>query len=205
VIASLASAGILLAWVPLAIALAARGESRLAPQVGSSAWRAAVLPALAVVAVCCLRPAASAVPCGLATIGLVAAAFVDARTGYLPDTITAPVAALSALAAAAVGSAGAAVAGVLLLVGGFGALVGVSRGRLMGLGDVKAMYAIGAAFGPAEAVFAVGTACLSGIAAAAFSGRLRAGSELRFGPHLAVGCAIAVACGDRFVHGMLGL
>ncbi len=204
-IGPLASTGILLAWVPLSIALAARGEYRLAPYAVSPSWRPVALAALAVAAVCSLRPAATAVPCGLATIGLVVAAFVDARTGYLPDSITAPAAALTALAAAAAGSVGAAAAGVALLVGGFGALVAVSRGRLMGLGDVKAMYAIGAAFGPAEALFAVGTACVSGIATAAFSGRLRPGSELRFGPHLAVGCAIAVACGDRFVHGMLGL
>ena len=95
--------------------------------------------------------------------------------------------------------------GVALLVGTFGALVLLSRGRLMGLGDVKAMYALGAAFGPLESTLAICAACLSAIVTLALDGSLRRGRELPFGPHLAAGSVVALLVGDPIVHNLMRL
>jgi prepilin signal peptidase PulO-like enzyme (type II secretory pathway) len=70
----------------------------------------------------------------------------------------------------------------------------------MGLGDVKAMFAIGAAFGPLESLIAIFGACASGILAAAVTRRLRPGESVRFGPHLAAGSALALSLGDPIVR-----
>ncbi|MGH7728848.1 MAG: hypothetical protein ACREM2_08665, partial [Vulcanimicrobiaceae bacterium] len=83
-------------------------------------------------------------------------------------------------------------AGVALLLGAFGVVYLRSRGRALGLGDLKAMFAIGAGLGPFGALLAVGIASASGLAFAAYTGRLRRGASVPFGPHLALGCALAV-------------
>jgi prepilin signal peptidase PulO-like enzyme (type II secretory pathway) len=191
-------------WLPLALVLARRAESRFSP-IACVPWRAATACAGVVAVVACFRPPATGIACGVACVALVVAAFADARTGYLFDAITLPAGLLSAGVAVAFGSAAPAAAGVLVLVALFGSLTVWSKGRLMGLGDVKAMYAIGAAFGPTEAVFAIFAACVSGVATSLISGRFRRGAEIRFGPHLAAGSTIALVAGDRVVHGMLGL
>jgi prepilin signal peptidase PulO-like enzyme (type II secretory pathway) len=195
----------LLLSIPAALALATRAEGRLGGTSPPARWRTAALCALAIALASCARPLPSRLACGIACIALAVAAFGDARTGYLFDAVTLPAAAATALAAALCGQAASAAAGVLVIVGGFGAVFAGSRGRLIGLGDVKAMYALGAAFGPGEAFFAIFAACVSGIAAAALAGRLRAGAELRFGPHLAAGSVCALLVGDPFVHRVLGL
>jgi len=91
-----------------------------------------------------------------------------------------------------------------LLVGGFGSLVLVSRGRWMGLGDVKAMFAVGAAFGPLESLVVIFCAAVSALAAAALAGRLRRGTELRFGPHLAAGTVFTLVAGDSIARQLTG-
>jgi prepilin signal peptidase PulO-like enzyme (type II secretory pathway) len=151
-----------------------------------------------------------AIAAALACIALVVGAFADARTGYLFDGITFPAAIVTATIAVATGYASQAIAGVALLVGVFGAVAAFSRGRAIGLGDVKAMYAIGAAFGPAKAIFIVFVASLSGLAAAALSHRIARVThpirrEIPFGPHLAIGSSLALIAGDHVVHGALGL
>jgi prepilin signal peptidase PulO-like enzyme (type II secretory pathway) len=70
----------------------------------------------------------------------------------------------------------------------------------MGLGDVKAMFAIGAAFGPLESLIAIFGACVSGILAAMLAHRLRPGEAVRFGPHLAAGSALALSFGDPILR-----
>ena len=195
---------VLLAWTALAIALGARAERRIGslpalPWTGAGACAVLALAALAT------RAPASALGCGIACIALLVASIGDARTGYLFDAITFPAAVAVVAVAVADGETAAAAAGVVLLVGLFGGIVAVSRGRWMGLGDVKAMFALGAAFGPVESIVAVFVACVSGIAASAVGGRLSRGAEVRFGPHLAFGGAFALVAGDRIVHGWMGL
>jgi prepilin signal peptidase PulO-like enzyme (type II secretory pathway) len=202
---SLATVVALLAWIALALALTTRAEAAAGSRSTRRARAVACVCATLATAAALARPAPTRFACAAACGALVIAAFADARTGYLFDAVTFPTALLTASLATLGGGAHDAALGVLLLVGGFGALVALSRGRLMGLGDVKAMYAIGAAFGPYEALVAVFGACACGIATAALAGRLRRGSEIRFGPHLAAGSVFALVAGDPIVHGVLGL
>jgi prepilin signal peptidase PulO-like enzyme (type II secretory pathway) len=196
-------AGVFGAWTVVAVALERHAEHRIGcgarrPRVGT------LLAAAAVAVVACARPDFSGLAPGIACIALVVAASGDARTGYLFDAVTAPAAALTVAAAAACGTLTGAAEGVALIVGSFASVVAASRGRLMGLGDVKAMYAIGAAFGPAQAVIAIFAACVSGIATAAIGGDVRAGRALPFGPHLALGSAVALTAGDSIVRRLFG-
>jgi len=202
---SFATDAALLAWIVLALTLTARAEAAAGSPATRSALVVACVCATLVCATALSRPAPTRLACAAACGALVVAAFADARSGYLFDAVTLPTALVTATLATLGGGAHDAALGVLLLVGGFGSLVALSRGRLMGLGDVKAMYAIGAAFGPYEALVAVFGACACGVATAAIAGRLRRGSEVRFGPHLAAGSVFALVAGDPIVHGVLGL
>ena len=151
----------------------------------------------------------SAFAAAIACIAIVVGAFADARTGYLFDVITMPAAIVTATVAIATGFAAEAMWGVLLLVGVFGALAAFSRGRAIGLGDVKAMYAIGAGFGPAKAILILLCASVSGLVVAAvtkcLASRAPTPREIPFGPHLAIGSGFALIAGDRIVHDALGL
>jgi leader peptidase (prepilin peptidase)/N-methyltransferase len=196
----------LAAWAVASLALARAAETRLAgvpPPL--TPFAVAATAGVAGAALALRSSPAAAAACGLACIGLIAAADADSRTGYLFDAVTFPAALVVTGAVIAAGSTADAVGGVVLLVGCFGAVVVLSKGRLMGMGDVKAMFALGAAFGPLESLIAIGAACVSGIVAASLAGRLRRGAHLHFGPHLAAGAAFALAAGDRIVHQWMGL
>ncbi len=195
----------LVAWCALGLALVRRAECTVAASAPPAPWRALALGAAVASLAVLLRPVPAAAACGTACIALVVASGPDARTGLLFDAITLPAAALVAALAIATGTTQTAAWGVALLVGGFGTVVVASRGRYLGLGDVKAMYAIGAAFGPFESLVAIFAACISGIVAATLRGRLVRGAELRFGPHLAIGSTFALVAGDPIVHRFLGL
>jgi len=136
-------------------------------------------------------------------IGLCAAARTDLRTGYLFDAVTFPTALLAGLLTLGTGRLQAASQGVLLLAGLFGAVAIASRGVYLGFGDVKAMYAIGIAFGPVEGSIAVAAASLSGLGFAALAGRRRA-RAIAFGPHLALGTGVALAFGPTFSRFLTG-
>ena len=195
----------LVTWCAIAIALVRHAERRAGMSRTSATWAVFALgTGIALLAVA-LRPGLAGAACGVACIALVVAGGADARTGLLFDAITLPAAILAAALAVASGASDLAAWGVALLVGAFGAVVVFSRGRYMGLGDVKAMYAIGAAFGPFESLVAIFAACASGIITAAIVGRFARGAEIRFGPHLAVGATFALIAGDTIVHHSLGL
>lgn len=200
------AAALLGVWAIAGFAFARGAEVRACGVQRSPSWCAIVTSALVGIAALCLRGSpASATACGLACIGLVVAADADVRTGYLFDAVTFPAALLVTIAVIISGSTFEAVCGVALLVGGFGAVVLLSRSRLMGLGDVKAMFALGAAFGPLESLLAIFAAAVSGIVVATFAGRLRRGTRVPFGPHLAAGSAFALVAGDHIVHHWMGL
>jgi leader peptidase (prepilin peptidase)/N-methyltransferase len=150
------------------------------------------------------RPLPQAAACGVACIALAIAAEADARTGYLFDAITIPTAALVVAIAFATGAGPVAAIGCALLVGVFGIVVALSRGRAMGMGDVKAMASIGAAFGPAEAMLAIAAACASGILEACLRGRLQRRAEIRFGPHLAIGATFTLVAGEPLTRRIIG-
>jgi len=196
---------LLCAWGLVAFGLATWSEARHAGAPPPLSLPAIAL-SLAVAALAgVLRPLDEALPAGAACIALLAAAPADRRTGYLFDALTLPAGIVSLALVVAFGLEQRAAGGVTLLVGSFGALVWLSRGRLMGLGDVKAMYALGAAFGPLESTVAIGVACLSAIITLALDGSLRRGRALPFGPHLAAGSVVALAVGDPIVHSLVRL
>ncbi len=196
---------VLFAWGILAFASAAWVETRCTGARPPLPWKG-IVTALAVAGfAAAVRPFAEALAGGAVCIALLAAAPADGRTGYLFDALTLPACVAGLGLAIGFGLEARAAAGVTLLVGAFGGIVFFSRGRLMGLGDVKAMYAIGAAFGPLESLVAVFAACVSGIVTLAFRGRLRRGNELSFGPHLAAGAVVALVAGEPIVHQMMGL
>lgn len=197
-------ASALIGWLCLMTFLARRAERRVTDGRLPAPWPTFACALVVIALGLVLRPLDQATICGAACAALVAASGPDARTGYLFDTVTMPAAIVVTMLAFAFGFTANAVAGVTLLVGTFGTLVLISRGRLMGLGDVKAMYAIGVAFGPLESVVAIFAACVSGTIVAIASSRLRLGSEVRFGPHLALGGAFSLVAGPRIVHAVLG-
>jgi len=198
-------ATLLVAWCAIAIALVRRAERRVGVTRSSATWAVFALGTGVALLAVALRPGLAGAACGVACIALIVAGGADARTGFIFDAITLPAAVLAATLAIASGASGLAAWGVALLVGAFGAVVVFSRGRYMGLGDIKAMYAIGAAFGPFESLVAIFAACASGIIAVAIAGRFARGAEVRFGPHLAIGATFALVVGDPIVHRSLGL
>lgn len=129
--------------------------------------------------------------------GTAAGALVDARTGYIPDRITRCTAMTAAVLALAGGDAVAAFDGAALAGGALALLYVATRGRGIGLGDVKLAVAIGAGLGPLGGVTALGTAFVGGGAYGAWlllRGRAQRGDTLRFGPYLAAGTMLAL-CG----------
>jgi leader peptidase (prepilin peptidase)/N-methyltransferase len=188
-------AGFLIAWIALGFGLARGAERKLSEIPLPRPWRtlscAIVVAALALLLGRDFTAIAGAVTC----IALIAASGADYRTGYVFDAITLPAALLVLTLSIVMQTTALAAWGVAELVIPFGALVAFTRGRMLGFGDVKAMYAVGAAFGPLESLVAIFAACVSGIVTVALAGRLQRGAELRFGPHLAVGAVVALVAG----------
>ncbi len=151
-------------------------------------WAAVAAAALAAVAVSRADPAASTGAC--VDIALVAGGAVDASTGYLVDAVTLPAAALALSSALVSGRTHEACAGVLVSAGLFGCFYLLSRGRAVGLGDVKALFAVGVVQGPFGAVLTLVAASLSGAVFALRRGEFACGRTLHFGPHLAAGAAL---------------
>ena len=134
-------------------------------------------------------------PAAIASLaGASAAALVDARTGFIPDRITRATALCALLFAARDGASVAACGGAYAVGGALLALHLITRGRGLGLGDVKLGTAIGAGFGAAAGLVALGIAFVAGGAYASWllaTGRARRGDVIRFGPFLAAGTLAA--------------
>ncbi len=190
-------------WTACALVLVRRAHVRAFGTAATPWFALACTPCIGVLALV-LRPLPEAAACGVACIALAVAADADARSGYLFDAITIPTAILVLAIAVATGSGVTAVVGCAMLCIVFGIVVTASRGRAMGMGDVKAMASIGAAFGPAEAMLAIAAACTSGIVEAFVRGRLRRHAEIRFGPHLAVGATFALVAGGPLTRWFIG-
>jgi leader peptidase (prepilin peptidase)/N-methyltransferase len=135
-----------------------------------------------------------AVPALAALSGALVAAVVDARTGLIPDALTRSTALAALGFACANGGVPLACGGAYAVGGTLLALHLLTRGRGLGLGDVKLGTAIGAGFGPSAGVCALGTAFVLGGAYASWlllTRRARRGDAIRFGPFLAAGTVAA--------------
>ena len=134
----------------------------------------------------------------LAFGAVIAGAACDAECGYVFDVTTIPcVGAMSILALLAgifpVFALGAGAAGGSLFV-----LYAITRGKGLGLGDVKLACCIGGAAGAAGGLEALGIAFVLGGGYASYlllTKRGRRGDELRFAPYLAAGMTLAVLHG----------
>jgi leader peptidase (prepilin peptidase)/N-methyltransferase len=180
-----------LLWAVVIFDVTKRAAARIAPDAFPNPvalWSMAfVLAALAE-----FRGPHAALP-ACVCIALLAAGIVDARTGYLPDVTTLPAAALGLAAGLGPQRGAEACLGILESAGPFGFLYLISRGRAAGLGDVKALYAIGAAFGPFRTAVVLFTASLSALTLSLLHGRLSRKARIRFGPHLAAGAILTFA------------
>jgi len=179
-----------LLWAALIFSVTKRAAAQFAPHAFSKpfiVWGAAFALA-ALVAFRGSHVALAACVC----IALLAAGIVDARTGYLPDAATLPAGALALAAALGPQRGPEACLGILEGAGSFGLVHFISRGRAAGLGDVKALYAIGAAFGPLRTAVVLFTASMSALAFALVRGSFSRETRIRFGPHLAAGALLTL-------------
>jgi leader peptidase (prepilin peptidase)/N-methyltransferase len=129
-----------------------------------------------------------------AVSGTLVGAVMDARTGLIPDAVTRTTAFAALACAVASGVAPLACGGAFAAGGSMLVLYALTRGRGLGLGDVKLGTAIGAGFGPGAGTFAIGAAFVFGGAYASWlllTGRARRGDSIRFGPFLAAGTIVA--------------
>jgi prepilin signal peptidase PulO-like enzyme (type II secretory pathway) len=177
-------------WSALIFGLTKRAAQRIAPgTLPKPAFQWSV--AIALAALAGVRGPHAALPVCVC-IALLAAGIVDAHTGYLPDATTLPAAALGLAAALGPQRGSEACLGILESAGPFGFLHFISRGRATGLGDVKALYAIGAAFGPFGTAVVLFAASLSALALSLLRGRFSRTARIRFGPHLATGALLTL-------------
>ncbi len=120
----------------------------------------------------------------------------DRQTGYIFDVVVGSAAAILAAYAVVTGSisdvaAGCALCGVAVSLPHI-----ATRGRGLGMGDVKLAALIGAGFGVRGGPAAIGAAFVMGavVALAGLScGRLKRGDALRFAPYLAAGSIASLA------------
>lgn len=129
---------------------------------------------------------------------VVIGAACDAACGYVFDAVTLPCLALTLALSIAFETFTAFGLGVLAAGGSLMVPYALTRGRGIGLGDVKLACCIGAAAGALGGVEALGIAFVLGGAYAAFllvTKRARRGTELRFAPYLAAGMAVIVLHG----------
>ena len=129
-----------------------------------------------------------------AVSGTLVGAVVDARSGLIPDAVTRTTALVALACAVGSGVAPLACGGAFAVGGSLLVIHVLTRGRGIGLGDVKLGTAIGTGFGPAAGIFAIGTAFVLGGAYASWllvTGRARRGDTIRFGPFLAAGTVAA--------------
>jgi prepilin signal peptidase PulO-like enzyme (type II secretory pathway) len=116
------------------------------------------------------------------------------------DAITLPCLALAIVISLVNHTAGQVTGGALAAGGSLFALYAITRGRGLGLGDVKLACCIGAGAGALGGLEALGLAFVFGGAYAALlliTKRAQFGAELRFAPYLAAGMALVI------VHGSL--
>ena len=172
-------------WVAIMWTLALIGARRRGIDLGKAAHLWVPLAAACTI----LAARSGGMHCGL-TIGAVSvAAIVDARSGYIFDSLVAA-GMLATLAADALegslrGLSGGALTFLLLL-----SLWIFTGGRGLGFGDVKLAAVIGAGFGPIDGPAAIGVAFVLGAGVSltmVAAGRLDRKDPVQFGPYLLAG------------------
>lgn len=135
----------------------------------------------------------AALPMLICLAGTIVAAVVDARTGFIPNSVTRMTAVSALIVAMTYGAAVQACCGAYAVGGFLLALHLLTRGRGLGLGDVKLGVAIGTGYGAPLGLVALGAAFIAGGIYAAWllaTRRARRKDAIRFGPFLAVGTLV---------------
>lgn len=131
------------------------------------------------------------------------AAIHDARTGFIPDRVSLGGFALLCGIALANGTLLITLIGAAVAGGSLAFLHIITRGRGLGLGDVKLALAIGAALGPTLGLVALGLAFIFGASIAIILlllRRVERGHEMYFAPYLAAGTMVATLVhAERFI------
>lgn len=192
--------------VPLASYLAQRGKC--AACGAPIRWRYPLVEFLggasAVLAVVVFGWTPAAALAAIAAFVLIALAFIDLETGYLPDALTLPLGALG-LGANAFNMFVPITDAVIGAVAGYitfwaiGAVYRSMRKREgLGLGDAKLLAAIGAWTGWISLPVVIFIAAALTLAVAALRGRAKADDALPFGPGLCAAGVAAIFAGARF-------
>jgi leader peptidase (prepilin peptidase)/N-methyltransferase len=129
---------------------------------------------------------------------VVTGAACDAACGYVFDSLTLPCALLLFALALATKSVVPFVLGAGTCAGSLLLLYALTRGRGLGLGDVKLACCIGGVSGPLGGLESLGAAFVLGGVYAAFllvAKRATRGDELRFAPYLAAGMTLVLLYG----------
>lgn len=130
-----------------------------------------------------------------AVAGATVAGVVDARTGYIPDPLTAATMLASLLFAALERTFVDGLSGSVAVGGSLLALHALSGGRGLGLGDVKLGTALGMGLGLSDGLLATALAFVFGGLYGAWllaTRRAKLGTPVRFGPFIAAGTLAAV-------------
>lgn len=127
--------------------------------------------------------------------GCTVSAVTDLRTGLVLDRVTLP-ALIAAFGCALLSDAAlASLCGSLCAAGSLYVLWFITKGRGIGLGDVKLAALIGAALGPTWSLTALGAAFVAGTIVhlpALCTGRIGRRTAIAFAPYLAIGAQAAV-------------
>ncbi|HLI97606.1 MAG TPA: prepilin peptidase [Candidatus Baltobacteraceae bacterium] len=129
---------------------------------------------------------------------VVVSAACDAACGYVFDALTMPCAAIMFGIAGVFGTLNPFLLGVAACGGSLAFLHLITRGRGLGLGDVKLACCIGGAAGALGGIEALGIAFVLGGAYASILlvlKRAQRGQELRFAPYMAAGMAVVALHG----------
>jgi leader peptidase (prepilin peptidase)/N-methyltransferase len=146
-------------------------------------------------------PAAALLSAGV--VGAIVCGVVDKRTGYIFDSLTIAIAAVTLSIALLTGSALAALVSSAVVGGSMLALYSVTARRGIGLGDVKLAAVLGLSLGTEYGAVAVGAAFVFGAAygiTLLLRHRATRADAIRFGPFLAAGAIFAFALNLTGAH-----
>lgn len=133
------------------------------------------------------------------------AAVIDAQSGFIFDPLVAAGAIGVLVVAALEGTGVFSLCGAVVSGGAVFFLWAITRGRGIGLGDVKLAAVVGAGFGPVGGISAIGLSFIVGTAitvARIIAGKAQFGTSIRFGPYLLAGSVCLLAY-DRLSDGVI--
>jgi prepilin signal peptidase PulO-like enzyme (type II secretory pathway) len=163
-----------------------------------------VIGALIVLVISDERGSPMSLGVALAMACAIVSAASDLATGLVFDSVTALAALMILLAALVAGSAIPAAIGAVVCAGSLSALYALTRGRGIGLGDVKLGAVIGAGCGGVIAIGALGSAFIVGALWAIpllARKRVHPGDRVAFAPFLALGTIASLGMNVFGLHG----